>query len=67
MGDDFSYLPGLSNQNPVFATIDVVPFRLTPNMQNFLGPIFTEGILTSGMMTIGRSLTDPEVFISVPF
>jgi transformation/transcription domain-associated protein len=29
-------------------------------MQNFLGPIFTEGILASGMMTIGRSLTDPE-------
>ena len=45
----------------MFATSDVVPFRLTPNMQNFLGPIFTEGILASGMMTIGRSLTDPEV------
>jgi len=54
---------GLSNQSPVFATSDVVPFRLTPNMQNFLGPIFTEGILASGMMTIGRSLTDPEVNI----
>ncbi|KAJ7498882.1 hypothetical protein FB451DRAFT_1427318, partial [Mycena latifolia] len=39
---------------------DVVPFRLTPNLQNFLGPIFTEGILTSGIMAIGRSLTEPE-------
>jgi len=52
--------PGLSNQSPVFATSDIVPFRLTPNMQTFLGQIFTEGILASGMMTIGRSLTDPE-------
>jgi transformation/transcription domain-associated protein len=54
---------GLSNQSPVFATSDIVPFRLTPNMQTFLGPIFTEGILASGMMTIGRSLTDPEVLL----
>ncbi|TFK43492.1 hypothetical protein BDQ12DRAFT_731508 [Crucibulum laeve] len=53
-------LPGVSNQVPVFATSDVVPFRFTPNMQNFLGPIFTEGILTSGIMAIGRSLTEPE-------
>ncbi|KAF9485316.1 hypothetical protein BDN70DRAFT_848082 [Pholiota conissans] len=53
-------LPGVSGQTPVFATSDVVPFRLTPNMQNFLGPIFTEGLLTSGIMSIGRSLTEPE-------
>ncbi|KAF8165306.1 hypothetical protein B0H34DRAFT_232712 [Crassisporium funariophilum] len=53
-------LPGVHGTLPIFATSDVVPFRLTPNMQNFLGPIFTEGILTSGMMAIGRSLTEPE-------
>ncbi|KAJ7682762.1 FAT domain-containing protein [Mycena polygramma] len=53
-------VPGMSNQLPIFATNDVVPFRLTPNLQNFLGPIFTEGILTSGIMAIGRSLTEPE-------
>jgi len=53
-------LPGISGSLPLFATTDVVPFRLTPNMQNFLGPIFTEGILTSGIMAIGRSLTEPE-------
>lgn len=52
---------GVSGQTPVFATSDVVPFRLTPNMQHFLGPIFTEGLLTSGIMSIGRSLTEPEV------
>ncbi|KAF9009027.1 hypothetical protein BDQ17DRAFT_1422200 [Cyathus striatus] len=53
-------LPGVSNQLPMFATSDVVPFRFTPNMQNFLGPIFIEGIMTSGIMAIGRSLTEPE-------
>jgi transformation/transcription domain-associated protein len=53
--------PAVSGQNPQFATSDVVPFRFTPNMQNFLGPIFTEGILTSGIMAIGRCLTEPEV------
>lgn len=54
-------LPGISSNLPVFATSDVVPFRLTPNMQTFLGPIFTEGILTAGIMAISRSLTEPEV------
>ncbi|KAJ7276442.1 hypothetical protein B0H12DRAFT_1227571 [Mycena haematopus] len=53
-------VPGMSQQIPIFATNDVVPFRLTPNLQHFLGPIFTEGILTSGIMAIGRSLTEPE-------
>ncbi|XP_006460304.1 hypothetical protein AGABI2DRAFT_184795 [Agaricus bisporus var. bisporus H97] len=53
-------IPSLSSQMPIFATSDVVPFRLTPNMQNFLGPICTEGILTSGILAIARSLTEPE-------
>ncbi|KAJ7638852.1 FAT domain-containing protein [Roridomyces roridus] len=53
-------VPGIAQHLPVFATNDVVPFRLTPNIQNFLGRIVTEGILTSGIMAIGRSLTEPE-------
>jgi len=53
-------VPGMSQQLPIFATNDVVPFRLTPNLQHFLGPICTEGILTSSIMAIGRSLTEPE-------
>lgn len=52
---------GVSGQFPVYATPDIVPFRLTPNMQTFMGPIFMEGVLTSGIMAIGRSLTEPEV------
>lgn len=53
-------LPGVSNQLPIFATSDIVPFRLTPNIQNFLGPVSTEGILTSSIMALGRCLTEPE-------
>ncbi|KAG6831589.1 hypothetical protein H0H92_009062 [Tricholoma furcatifolium] len=53
-------LPGVSNVMPLFATSDVVPFRFTPNMQHFVGPIFIEGILTSGILAIARSLTEPE-------
>lgn len=52
---------GFASAQPVFATSDVVPFRLTPNMQQFLGKIFTEGILAPGIMAIGRALTEPEV------
>ncbi|KAI3612149.1 histone acetylase complex subunit [Moniliophthora roreri] len=52
--------PGFSSTAPVFATNDVVPFRYTPALQHFIGPIFMEGILTSALMAIGRSLTEPE-------
>jgi len=54
-------LPGVAGQAPVFASNDAVPFRLTPNMQKFLGPLPTEGILTSGIMVIARCLTEPDV------
>ncbi|KII95163.1 hypothetical protein PLICRDRAFT_693420 [Plicaturopsis crispa FD-325 SS-3] len=53
-------LPSVAGGAPVLASNDAVPFRFTPNMQNFLGPIFTEGVLTSGMLAIGRCLTEPE-------
>jgi len=52
---------------PVYANTDLVPFRLTPNMQKFLGPIFTEGILVPGLMAMGRALTEPEVSIPTLF
>lgn len=52
---------GLASQNSLFVTHDVVPFRLTPNMQTFLGPVFTEGLLAAGLMSIARCLTEPEV------
>jgi transformation/transcription domain-associated protein len=54
-------LPGVASQAPVFASNDAVPFRFTPNMQRFIGPLFTEGVFTSGIMVIARCLTEPDV------
>jgi transformation/transcription domain-associated protein len=58
--DPFSPHAG-HGQNHLFSTTDVVPFRLTPNIQKFLGPTLIEGILTSGIFSIARGLTEPEV------
>ncbi|THV08510.1 hypothetical protein K435DRAFT_832965 [Dendrothele bispora CBS 962.96] len=52
--------PSIAAQHPLFAVSDAVPFRFTPAMQHFLGSTAIEGILTSGIMAIGRSLTEPE-------
>jgi transformation/transcription domain-associated protein len=54
-------LPSTSSQAPVFASSDVVPFRLTPSLQRFIGSVFQEGILVPSLMAIGRGLTEPEV------
>jgi transformation/transcription domain-associated protein len=51
----------LSQQQCAYYCGELVPFRFTPNLQKFVGPIHTEGILTTGMMAIGRALTEPEV------
>ncbi|KAH9951586.1 hypothetical protein B0H21DRAFT_818036 [Amylocystis lapponica] len=53
-------LPGLSGQAPVLHSGEAIPFRFTPNMQHFLGPILGEGVLASGIMAFGRCLTEPE-------
>ncbi|KAG8865354.1 hypothetical protein FRB96_000244 [Tulasnella sp. 330] len=39
---------------------EAVPFRFTPSLQRFVGPIGVEGIMTAGIMAIGRALTEPE-------
>jgi transformation/transcription domain-associated protein len=56
---------GFAAAKPIYNNIEVVPFRFTPNMQRFIGPILTEGIVTTGMVAIGRALTDPEVRLSI--
>lgn len=45
----------------MFASSEGVPFRYTPNLQHFVGPIGTEGLLVSGIVSIARALTTPEV------
>jgi phosphatidylinositol kinase/protein kinase (PI-3 family) len=57
-------LPSTSSQAPVFASSDVVPFRLTPSLQRFIGSVFQEGILVPSLMAIGRGLTEPEVGVA---
>lgn len=46
---------------PEFVNAEAVPFRFTPNLQRFITPIGTEGLLTSSMMAIARCLTESEV------
>ncbi|KAH9893351.1 hypothetical protein C8Q73DRAFT_791215 [Cubamyces lactineus] len=45
---------GLTLQAQYFTSADAVPFRFTPNLQHFLGPILTEGILACGIMSINE-------------
>lgn len=45
---------------PYFNNPEPVPFRLTPNLQTFMGPIHTEGIYGCAIMAIARCLTEPE-------
>ncbi|KZT26868.1 FAT-domain-containing protein [Neolentinus lepideus HHB14362 ss-1] len=53
-------LPGVAQNLPHFASPDMVPFRLTPNMQRFVGENMMEGLLPTSILAIGRSLTEPE-------
>ena len=53
--------PSIANNQPVFATTDTVPFRLTPNLQRFLGTFFTEGTLNASIIALARCLTGPQV------
>lgn len=53
-------LPSFNPQMPQYKSPDATPFRLSPNMQHFIGPIGVEGILTSSLMAIGRCLSEPN-------
>lgn len=53
-------IPAMNPAKPVFSNTEPVPFRLTPNLQALMGPIFTEGIYSCSIMAIARCLTEPE-------
>lgn len=53
-------VPTFHPTSPQFKSPDPTPFRLTPNIQHFIGPIGIEGILTSALVAIGRCLSEPE-------
>lgn len=53
-------IPALSSNKPEFSNHEAVPFRLTPNLQAFVGPIGVEGVLVSALMSIARCMTESE-------
>ncbi|KAG5438769.1 hypothetical protein PCANB_002489 [Pneumocystis canis] len=54
------FLPAMASNNPVFHNGEATPFRFTPNIQTFIGPVGIEGIFSSALMAIARCLTEPE-------
>lgn len=56
-----THYSALAPQQPVLALNETVPFRLTPNMQDFITENGMEGLLVTGINAIARCLTEPEV------
>lgn len=54
-------IANLASGKPFFYNPEIVPFRLTPNIQTLMGPIATEGIFSCAIMAIARCLSDPEM------
>ena len=53
-------IPAINPAKAVFYNPELVPFRLTPNIQTLMGPIATEGLFACAMMAIARCLTEPR-------
>ena len=53
-------IPALVSGKPYFHNPELVPFRLTPNIQTLMGPLATEGLFSAALMAIARCLTEPE-------
>ncbi|WWC98567.1 hypothetical protein V866_005459 [Kwoniella sp. B9012] len=57
-------LPAFAPGQPLIASQEQVPFRLTPNMQNFITRVGIEGVVTAACTAIARCLTQPEFDLS---
>lgn len=44
---------------PIFCSLELVPFRLTPNVQKLIGEVRMEGILSMHLMVIAQCLSNP--------
>jgi transformation/transcription domain-associated protein len=53
-------IPSFAAGKPILHNSEPVPFRLTPNLQILLGPLNLEGIFASSVMSVARSLIEPE-------
>lgn len=49
---------------PIFCSLELVPFRLTPNVQKLIGEVRMEGILSMHLMVIAKCLSNPAYNIS---
>ncbi|CAO3646013.1 unnamed protein product [Mucor fragilis] len=54
-------LPGWNQNNPLLGNGETVPFRFTPNIQDYITPLGVEGLFTSCLMATARSLTEPDL------
>ncbi|KAF2859739.1 hypothetical protein K470DRAFT_258588 [Piedraia hortae CBS 480.64] len=59
-------VPAMSTAQAVYHNPEVVPFRLTPNLQTVMGPLHTEGIFVCALMAIARCLTADSSYTSQP-
>ena len=53
-------VPSLNSAKAYFYNPEMVPFRLTPNLQTLMGPLALEGIFAPSIMAIARCLTEPN-------
>lgn len=51
----------MSASSPTLQQTDTTPFRLTPNVQDFITPTGMEGLVTSALLSLSRGLLEPEV------
>ncbi|GAA5802218.1 hypothetical protein HPULCUR_007681 [Helicostylum pulchrum] len=54
-------LPGWNQSTPLLGNGESIPFRFTPNIQDYITPVGIEGLFTSCLMATARSLTEPEL------
>lgn len=52
--------PSGGRPTPLFYNAEMVPFRLTPNIQKLIGESGLEGILSIYVLVIARALTEPK-------
>nr|NP_595777.1 SAGA complex phosphatidylinositol pseudokinase Tra1 [Schizosaccharomyces pombe]Q9HFE8.1 RecName: Full=Transcription-associated protein 1 [Schizosaccharomyces pombe 972h-]CAC08542.1 SAGA complex phosphatidylinositol pseudokinase Tra1 [Schizosaccharomyces pombe] len=53
-------LPSMVSSTPVYHNGEIVPFRFTPNIKEFIGKTCTEGLLGPSIMAIARALSKPD-------
>ncbi|KAG1055750.1 hypothetical protein G6F43_002312 [Rhizopus delemar] len=51
-------LPGWSQNNPLLGNGESVPFRFTPNIQEYMTAVGVDGLFSSCLMATARSLTE---------